>query len=377
MQTRKYLHVITHYIPDYHYGGVVESGSKLFLNLRKLGDFRLVAVSKTPERVIKNSPEGSKCYKSLLFHKNAFSVSAILGLWKDIKNVDIVYVNGITTFLCTLAQLYSLLQKKPYALATHGLTHYSYNQKKWKKILYFKFIVFPLLKRAEFIRVTSNSEIDFLKSKRFSKYFLSTNAIEFKEFENLPDDLFIAEKYKYKFVFMFMGRMSREKGLDILIEAYREFCSGIEAKNHILLLVGPDSTNYLGKLAIDYKKESIEYIPGVYNKEKINIFRQSDVVILPSYSENFGNVVAEAFACERPVITTTGTPWNEIMNLGCGLYINPNKNELLEAMLRMYHKTPQDLQEMGMKGRKYILNNFDWKIKSKDLFNRLEEIKIN
>jgi glycosyltransferase involved in cell wall biosynthesis len=44
--------------------------------------------------------------------------------------------------------------------------------------------------------------------------------------------------------------------------------------------------------------------------EKLNgILRSADIMVLPTYSENFGIVVAEALALGVPVITTTGTPW--------------------------------------------------------------------
>ena len=143
----RYLHIFTHFPPDFHYGGVVQSGSKLYSYLEKLGDFRLVAVSKNPAAVLENTRAGSKCYKSFIFHKFGFSFGAILGLWRDVKAADIVYVNGIVTFPLTLAQIYSVLLNKPFAVATHGLTEWSFAYKKWRKFLYFSLIAFQHIAR--------------------------------------------------------------------------------------------------------------------------------------------------------------------------------------------------------------------------------------
>jgi glycosyltransferase involved in cell wall biosynthesis len=121
-------------------------------------------------------------------------------------------------------------------------------------------------------------------------------------------------------------------------------------------------------------KNSVLSSNGVYGDNKIKLIRRADVVVLPSYSENFGNIVAEALACERPVITTTGTPWKEIENIGCGYYIQPNQEELYEAMKDVYQKSKEELEEMGKKGRKYIFENFNWESKAKEIFKYLKEI---
>jgi glycosyltransferase involved in cell wall biosynthesis len=368
---KKYLHVITHYAPDFHYGGVVESGYQLFQCLKKLGNFRISTVSGNPEKVERNIQGEGKCYKSIYFHRYAFSLNAIWGLWRDIKNADVVYGNGIVTFPMTLAQLYAVLLNKPFAVATHGLTQWSFENKKWRKLIYFNLIAFPLMKRAKFIRVTSDAENQFLKSKGFTNTLMLSNGITVDDFAKLPDKYSFANQDKDSFVFLFLGRMGKEKGLDILVAAYKEFCKTFGKEKHRLLLVGPDLQGYLKNMAIDYEKENIEYIPGVYGDDKLKIIRRADVVILPSYSENFGNTVAEGLACERPVITTTGTPWKEIEAVGCGLYIQAEAAELYQAMKTMYLKSPDEREEMGCKGRKYILENFNWEVKAKELFKHL------
>lgn len=372
--SKKYLHVITHYAPDFHYGGVVESGYQLFQCLKKLGDFRISTVSKNPERVEKNMHGEGRCYKSIYFHRYAFSLNAVWGLWQDVKNADVVYSNGIVTFPMILAQFYALIVNKPFAVATHGLTQWSFENKKWRKLFYFNLIAFPLMKRAKFIRVTSEAEEQFLKSKGFTNTLMISNGITIDDFVKLPDKYTSTEKYNDSFVFLFLGRMGKEKGLDILVAAYKEFCKIFEKEKHHLLLVGPDLQGYLKDMAVDYEKENIEHIPGVYGEDKLKIIRRADVVILPSYSENFGNTVAEGLACERPVITTTGTPWKEIEAVGCGLYIKPEAGELFQAMKTMYLKSPEEREEMGRRGRKYILENFNWETKAREIFKYLEEI---
>lgn len=372
MKSMKLLFISTHFIPDYHYGGVVESSSGLFKYLRKLANFSISCVSKNPDAVKKYIPAGNHCYKSLFFHRFGFSLDAIFGLWRDVKKSDAVLINGIFTFPVTLAQIYSVFFKKPFIVAVRGgLQPWSIAHKKLKKHFYIKFITIPLMKRAKYIHVTSLEEEKNIKAMGINKTINVSNGIDADIFNTLPDKYSFKRKYDGKFIFLFMSRMDKEKGLDILFEAYRKFCSQFVKDKHILLLVGPDNQNYLKRMSINYKKENIEYINGVYGNDKIKLIRRADVVLLPSYSENFGNIVAEALACERPVITTTGTPWKNIGMVGCGNCIKPNPEYLLEAMIKIYSKNDKELKIMGDKGREYILKNFRWDLKAQELYKYL------
>jgi len=374
----KYLLVTTHYLPDLHYGGVVESGSKLFKYLKRSIPIKLSCVSKNPDAVKKILEDDGTCYRSWIFHRFGFSWEAIIGLWRDVNSADVLLVNGIFTFPVTLAQLYATILKKRFIVAPRGgLEPWRVAHKKWKKYFYIKFITLPLMRKAKFVHVTSDVEEESIRALGFTNTFKVTNGIDLEMYAELPD------KYSYdnfrdsRYIFLFMSRTDKEKGLDILIKAYRRFCKEHNKEDFLLLIVGPDHQGYLKSFNLDFAKENIVYINGVYGDNKIKLIRRADVVVLPSYSENFGNIVAEALACERPVITTTGTPWKEIENIGCGYYIQPNQEELYEAMKDVYQKSKEELEEMGKKGRKYIFENFNWESKAKEMCIRLQSLGID
>jgi len=376
MKNRKILFINTHFIPDYHFGGVVESGSKIYKHLKRITkDISLVTVSKNPKNVYEHLENKEQCYKSIIAHRWGFSLSLIFGLWRQIKKSDVVFINGTVTFPTILAQIYSLIQKKPFIVSLRGaIEPWRMNHKKWKKYYYFKFIVIPLLKKANNIHVTAQQEIDSLSLLGIKKYCLVSNGIDIEQYGTLPDKYSFKEVAEDKFVFLFMSRMDKEKGLDILIDSYRKFIQSNKNHNSILLLVGPDNQNYLDSLNLDFNELNIKYIQGIYGDKKIEVIRRSDVVLLPSYNENFGNIIAEALACERAVITTTGTPWKDIEDIGCGYYIEPNEKELLSSLNTIYNISQQNREDMGKIGRKYIFNNFDWNVKAMKINNHLMEL---
>ena len=377
MKKNKVLFVNTHFIPDYHFGGVVESGSKIYKYLKKINsNISLSIVSKNPLKVNEYLDDQEQCYQSILAHRWGFSISMIFGLWKQVKKSDKIFVNGTVTFPTILVQIYSLLQNKPFIVSLRGsIEPWRMNHKRWKKYYYFKFIVIPLLKKANNIHVTAQQEIDSLSLLGIKKYCLVSNGIDIEQYGILPDKYTFEEVEEDKFVFLFMSRMDKEKGLDILINTYKKFIQKNKNHNSILLLVGPDNQNYLDSLNLKFNELNIKYIQGIYGDKKIEVIRRSDVVLLPSYNENFGNIIAEAFACERPVITTTGTPWKEIEDIGCGYYIEPNEKELLSALNNIYKLSKKNRENMGSIGRKYIFDNFNWSIKAMEMNNYLMELK--
>jgi glycosyltransferase involved in cell wall biosynthesis len=366
----KNLFINTHMPPDYHYGGVVESGSKLFAALSELSDWNCISVSKSPRSLEKYAPEGSVCIsKSLLLHGYGFSIEYLFDVFKKIRKSQFVFVNGTVTFPTVTAQLICWLLRKPYAVSLRAaLEPWAINSKKWKKFLYYKLLILPLLKKAEFIHVTSEKEQKSAMRHLLNNIRIISNGIDIDE---ISKDM-TNEKDDGVFKFLFMGRTSKEKGIDLLIPAFKRVSERVGAAKVQLLIVGPDNHGYFRNSFFPLP-ENIKYIDGVYGKDKFLLYRQADFFVLPSYSENFGNVVAEALACDIPVITTTGTPWTEVEQFKCGFYINLSDDELEKAMLKAYSTSAREREQMGIRGRSLIENKYQWRQKAAELQEEIDK----
>lgn len=158
---------------------------------------------------------------------------------------------------------------------------------------------------------------------------------------------------------LFLSRIHPKKGLFNLLDAW----SIVEPRGWMLQIAGPDEGGHLaevlamaGRLGI---MDRVRYLGEFDDDAKWAVYREADLFILPTFSENFGVVVAEALAQGVPVITTTGAPWQELKTRNCGWWVEPTVDGLVGALRDAVAKEPAQLREMGMRGQIYA-GEFDW-----------------
>ncbi len=158
---------------------------------------------------------------------------------------------------------------------------------------------------------------------------------------------------------LFLSRIHPKKGLLGLVEAWGR----VRPENWHLRIAGPDEAGYLAEVLQKIKllglESSIEYVGEVEGEAKATLFENADLFILPSYSENFGVVVAEALAYGVPVITTTGTPWQGLLEHRCGWWIEPTIDALTVTLQDAFNVNLSTLKDMGGKGR-ILAQEYNW-----------------
>jgi glycosyltransferase involved in cell wall biosynthesis len=188
-----------------------------------------------------------------------------------------------------------------------------------------------------------------------------------------------------------MSRLHPKKGVDVLLRAWarqKEVASekwrvtsaeqgesfGLlvsSSLSPVLVLAGPDLIGYrreIEKMVKELGLEDSVVITGeVQGEMKAALLANADVFVLPSYSENFGIVVAEAMAWRRPVIASTGTPWKEVSEVGAGWWVAPEEDALAKALAEALGKRPEELEEMGAKGRMLVEERYTWSAPAAEL----------
>jgi glycosyltransferase involved in cell wall biosynthesis len=152
---------------------------------------------------------------------------------------------------------------------------------------------------------------------------------------------------------LFLSRIHRKKGVAELLDAWR----ALALADWELVLAGPDEERLLTGADLP---PGVRYAGSVDGAAKLQLMQQARVFVLPSYSENFGVVVAESLMAGVPVITTHGTPWESLASERCGWWI-PMEPAALRATLREAIATPAaELAAMGARGRAFVERRFAW-----------------
>jgi glycosyltransferase involved in cell wall biosynthesis len=178
---------------------------------------------------------------------------------------------------------------------------------------------------------------------------------------------------------LFLGRIHPIKGLLSLVEAWAVSKSEmpkpetLKVENEAgkkmsgewrILIAGNDENGYQEELqtAIRLRRleADFEFVGPVEGERKWELYRSADLFVLPSHSENFGLVVAEALACGVPVITTKGTPWQDLEIHRCGWWTEIGAEPLANALRAAMGLTDGERREMGERGRRLVESKYTW-----------------
>ncbi len=186
----------------------------------------------------------------------------------------------------------------------------------------------------------------------------------------------IRDKYNIPneaFVYIFIGRITKDKGINELFEA-----SKLIIKNKVdayLLLVGNiEKSESVNSELYQWSKAEERVIYCGYTNEVEKYLAVSDVYVLPSYREGFGTAVIEAEAMGVPVIVTNIPGPTDAMKQGVtGLVVEKgNASELYDAMEQLYC-SKELCYKMGRNAVEYVSGSFE----QNELFRRIALDRTN
>src|SRR6185503_11932295 len=107
-------------------------------------------------------------------------------------------------------------------------------------------------------------------------------------------------------------------------------------------------------------RERVAFVGPVYGDDKAALLQHALLLVLPSYSENFGNVVLESMAAGRPVVVTPEVGAADLVReSGAGAVLDGSPAALGEGIRRLI-VDPAGLDRMGQRGRDYVRHKYSW-----------------
>lgn len=160
---------------------------------------------------------------------------------------------------------------------------------------------------------------------------------------------------------LFLSRLHPKKGLLDLVAAW----AAVKPENWKVTVAGPDEGGHLAAVRREVSAAGLnsqfEFVGVVDDSAKWRLYRDAEIFVLPTYSENFGLVIAEALGSGLPVITTRGTPWKEIETEKTGWWVPTGADALALALREATTLPPGVLREMGGRGRRLVEARYPWR----------------
>lgn len=349
----KILHVIPAYIPFHEYGGPVKGTHDLCRSL--LAKKQEVEVFTTDFGLAKGygTYSGRKLnvdgvrvtYFNIKFPARYFYCP---GLFKALKyrvnSFDIVHIHSVFLHTTWAACFWCIKENIPYLINPFGALDpdmISFKSSVLKN-LYIRLVEANNIRKASFIHLASEYEEKKIKELNFNTpSVVVPRGIFPEEYEYTDKCNSVEKKYpelKKKKKILFLGRIHPKKGLEDLGQAFKLLLS--ETDKVRLVIAGTGDDMYVKSIKELYGvigiSDSTVFTGQLQGEEKLALFHESDVFVLPSYGENFGISVLEAMACGLPVIVTDKVGLaSEIEKNGAGIVVPKDINKLTGALKKI------------------------------------------
>jgi glycosyltransferase involved in cell wall biosynthesis len=159
---------------------------------------------------------------------------------------------------------------------------------------------------------------------------------------------------------LFLSRLHPSKGIDLLLQAWRDAAP----RGWRLLIAGAGAAAFVRSIeraiAALGLRDTVSLCGPADDAAKWRLYAQAELFLLPTRSENFGLVVAEALAAGVPVITTHAAPWEWLPAKQAGWWVPADAASLASGIRAATALSSAELRAMGRRGRGEALDRFDW-----------------
>jgi len=296
---------------------------------------------------------------------NSFRFSFGLARWllKNINNYDLVHIHTIFSFPVSIAAMIARIKSVPYIIRPCGqLCYWPLSQKGLKKEIYYKLIEKNNVSRAKFLHFTTAAEKKNLGVRVKTSQYILGLGVSTKKIISAKKLWQFFPFVKGKKILLYLGRIHPQKGLDLLLDSLP--IQKMRDNNWILVIAGMGNQRYLKllkqKIAKNHLEQLIYLIGSALNEKKQLLFQESNLLVLPSYFENFGLVVAEALSSSLPVaISNQVALATEVKKYDSGITFTLNQ-EIIKKALSSVIDGRIDLKSLSKNALKQAEDQFDW-----------------
>ena len=371
----KVLHVVPSYLPAWRYGGPIRSVHGLAKAQAQAGDqvevFTTDADGPDRLKVPTNGAvdlDGVKVW----YFRRGFPARLFraprLGdaLREHIERFDVVHLHSVFLWPTREAARAAVRGKIPYFVSPRGMLVKALIQRRgsMRKRIWIRLVERRSLRLAAGIVLQSELERRDLVELGLdlAPVHVVTNGLDFEEIQRERADLAPASLRALtdrKPYVLYLGRLSWKKGVERLIEAMAHV-----PQAHLIIAGNDDEglgTNLRQIATLSGVADRVHLAGEVKGAGKWMLLEGAAVLCLPSTSENFGNVVIEAFAVGRPVVVTSSVGASELVTRARGgLVVEPTAGAIARGLSDLVND-PAHAEALGRNGLRFARPLLAWK----------------
>jgi len=299
-------------------------------------------------------------WRSFPYRPLGCSPHMIKALCKRAKEVDIIHNNS----LWMMPNIYPglAIRNTPCKLVTAPrgtMTGYSMNRSRWKKNIMMWLGQRRALEQTHMFHATSAAELEDIRRLGWRQpVVVIPNGIVVPEWRNREN---LDNRNSGRRVLLYLSRIHPEKRVDLLLKVWKHIAP--LKLDWDLWICGPLNGEYPKKivsLSQELMLQRVFFKGEVLDEEKSNTYRVAELFILPTNTENFGMVVAEALAHGIPAVVSKGAPWQGLGPKRCGWWVDNDQKSLCDTLLEAMALSSDELCTMGEKGRQWMERDFSW-----------------
>ena len=381
------LHLTPYYAPAYAYGGVVRAVEGMASAMVKRGHEVTVLTTDALDqrRRYDGPPDEIIAGARVLRQPNAWpwlrgrlNLSTPRGMKQTaeaiLPAVDVLHVHEFRTLENLLVTPVAQRLGKPIVLSPHGTLNLATGRGRMKTAWDRLLSPGVALRVDHVVALTEAERAEaeslwrrFGKRQRPTRFSVIPNGVDLPEIDQ--PQLAAAFRARYQLgdapIVLFMGRLQKRKGVDVLIEAFK--AAAIE--NARLLIVGPDEGMLPTLRALAAGDPRIVFTGYLEGEARLGALAASDVFALPATGEGQPMAALEALATGLPAILSPGCNLDEVAAAGAGVVVDASAATFAERLSLLL--TNAALRKaMGQRARELVGGRYEWD----SVAVRLEEV---
>jgi glycosyltransferase involved in cell wall biosynthesis len=387
----KVLHVLPSFAPAWRYGGPVRAAFELSREQARQGAEVSVYTTNIDGPSDLDVPTGRPLsmegvrvtYFPVQFPRSySFSLGLSRALRDTVRRFDIVHVHSVFNWALSPSAYYCRRFRIPYVVRPCGMLDPVAIDKPYepawrslagriKKKIYLGLVEGGHLQSAAALHFTCRRELEQSRwAARDVPGFITPLGITPLE---LPPDRPRFGLPPQATVILFLSRIDRKKGLDLLLAGFEKIAR--DEPRAWLAVAGDGSPEYVREVKARVQRiPRARWLGPVEGETKWALLRSADLFVLPSHHENFALAAAEAMGAGLPVVVSDRVGVAEsVLESGGGLVTRCESTEVAEAMERLL-RHPEERSRMGALARRRARQAFQWPGIARDVLDEYRRI---